>query len=156
MNKIGIIVGEDADLPQGIVKKNKLITFPFIINWKEYKKVINFYKLMRETGGTGPKTSQPSVATFKKVFTEGLLANDEIIMICVSSKFSGTYNAAKQAKKTFKEGAKIHLVDSENSSGAEGLMVLRAIENINQRWGVNKIVDQLRKDIKQINLICTF
>lgn len=156
MIKIGLIVGEDADLPQSIIRTNQIITFPFILDWKKYKEGENIYKLMRKTAGGGPKTSQPSIQTFTQVFEKSLNLYDEIIVITVSSKFSGTYNGAIQAKKKLKEAKRIHIVDSESSSGAEGLLVLKAVELIKKSSDVKLVCEELKKYAVSINLIGTF
>lgn len=133
MKSFGIIVGEDADFPEDLIKKNNIIIFPFKVDWSELKNKKDFYKLMRSIKKGGPKTSQPAPAVFKRLFEENLKKHDALFVITISSKFSGTYNSAIQARKSLNnaEKNKIHIIDSESSSGAEALLVLQILKDNN-------------------------
>ncbi len=150
MKTFGIIVGEDADLPEKLISKNGIITFPFVVDWDEFSAGKKFYKLMRSAKEGGPKTSQPSSAVFKKLFEQNLKKFDELFVITVSSKFSGTYNAAVTARKTFVSNLqkRIHIIDSETSSGAEGLLVLQILKD--------KDLQDIKKLIPKIKLLGVF
>ena len=39
MGKIGLIIGESADLPEEVVKKYQMIVVPYIIDWPEGEKI---------------------------------------------------------------------------------------------------------------------
>ena len=34
MRKIGILVGEDADLPKNLIKSQPIEIFPFVVEWE--------------------------------------------------------------------------------------------------------------------------
>jgi fatty acid-binding protein DegV len=63
----------------------------------------NIYEKMKASEEAGDikfvKTSQPSINDFAKAFNEKLKEYKEIISLTISSKLSGTYNSAIQAKK---------------------------------------------------------
>lgn len=155
-SKIGIIVGEDADLPASFIKKNNIIIFPFVIDWDRFTKGENIYKQMRSVSTKGPRTSQPAVSTFAKIFSDALTKFDELLVITVSSKFSGTNNAAVQARKKIGQNKRIHIFDSETSSGAEGLLVARACNLIKFPVYINKVIEDLATYKKNINLLGVF
>lgn len=80
------------------------------------------------TGDVIPKTSQPSPAEFKemyeKLFNKGY---KKIITILISSKLSGTQQAAKVAKGMMKDREKdITIVDSKSVTFGLGCQVLEA------------------------------
>ncbi|MGL4569032.1 MAG: DegV family protein, partial [Fusobacteriaceae bacterium] len=89
------------------------------------------------TGDVIPKTSQPSPAEFKEMY-ENLFEKGykKIITILISSKLSGTQQAAKVAKGMMKEREKdISIVDSKSVTFGLGYQVLEAAKMA--RKGVN-------------------
>jgi len=64
----------------------------------------------------------------------------KIIVISVSSKMSGTYNVFAQAKKSLSDDIKFEVIDSKQNSGAQGLLVMRAAEMVDQGESFDTIV----------------
>ncbi len=157
MKPIGIITGIDAELPKSYTRENDIATFDFVINWEIYKKDTDIFKLMRRNS-TFPKTSQPSVTSLVKLYEENLKKFKDILIISVSSKFSGTHNACVQAKKTFSRmyRHRIHIIDSETSSGAEALLVQKCVDLKKQGKNIDEIVNLLPKFAQKLSLIGVF
>jgi len=136
MNKTTIIIGESASISKEIIEKLGIVVVPFKIDWPEMEKLEgnNIFEKMRDAEKKGikttPKTSQPSMGTFKTAFDEALKEDGSVICITISSGISGTYNSAIQAKKMFKEEEqkRIFILDSFNADAAEGLLAIRAGE----------------------------
>jgi DegV family protein with EDD domain len=74
-----------------------------------------------------PTTSQPTPQMFEEAFRPHVEAGEEIICIVISSKLSGTVNAARTAAAQF-PGAKISIVDSESVAGGLGMLAMHARE----------------------------
>lgn len=74
-----------------------------------------------------PTTSQPTSQMFEEAFRPHVEAGDEIVCIVISSKLSGTINAARSAAAQF-PGAKIAIVDSESVAGGLGMLAMHARE----------------------------
>jgi DegV family protein with EDD domain len=72
-----------------------------------------------------PITSQPTAQMFEDAFRPHAQAGDPIVCIVISSKLSGTINAARSAAAQF-PGAAISIVDSESVAGGLGMQVLHA------------------------------
>lgn len=74
---------------------------------------------MVERTGELPRTSQPPVGGFLETFTDLAKQGKKVLMICVDSVLSGTYQtacmAAKQVMKNI-EGADIRVVDSRTAA----------------------------------------
>lgn len=160
MKSISLVVGETASLPQEIIEKNGMIFVPYVIDWRDGEDLPgeNIFQKMREAEKRGiktlPKTSQPSPWTFKKIFEEALKNSEKVICITLSSKLSGGYNSALQARRMLKEEDKkhIHIIDCENVSAGEGLFNLKALDLINEGKGVERIVEELKEFIPKIHL----
>ena len=71
-----------------------------------------------------PRTSQPSPASFMQVYEDAAAAGDEVLVITIGQKLSGTYQCAHLAAADV--GLQVHIVDSEAASQAEALLVREA------------------------------
>jgi len=89
-----------------------------------------------------PTTSQPTPQMFEEAFRPHVQAANDIICIVISSKLSGTINAARTAAQQFPNG-KIAIVDSESVAGGLGMQVLRARELAKSGAGVEEILSAL-------------
>jgi DegV family protein with EDD domain len=138
MKKISLVVDQGADLTPEIIKKNLIEVVPVKLNWPETESLAgeNIYQKMRELEKrkikSFGKTSQPSPKEFLEAYKKQLIDFEEIICITLTSKLSGTYNSALQAKNFLKpeEQKRIFVVDSLSASGGEAFLVLRALNFI--------------------------
>jgi len=160
MKKIGLIVGETTALPKEIIEKQGMVSVPYIVNWEEGKNLPgeNLFQRMRESSKQnikGPKTSQPSPFTFKKIFEKELQNSEGIICITLSSKISGGYNSACQGKKMLSESEqkRVYIIDSLNVSSTEGLFALKAADLIKTGKNIEEIVKELKEFIPKLHLI---
>jgi len=156
--KIGIVADEGGDLPEELIKKHKISLVPFKVDLGEMKDLAgNIYQRIKEAEKRGlksfVKTSQPSPGDFLKAFKEKLKEFEEIICITVTSKHSGTFNSALQAREYLPEKDKIHVVDSMSVSGGEGLIILKAVSLIRSGLKMNEILGKLKQSVLKTNLI---
>jgi DegV family protein with EDD domain len=156
--KIGIVADEGGDLPQELIKTHNISIVPFKVDLGEMKDLPgNIYQRIREAEKRGlksfVKTSQPSPGDFLKAFREKLKEFEEILCITVTSKHSGTFNSALQAREYLPEKEKIHVVDSMSVSGGEGLIILKAVSLIKSGLKMNEILGKLKQSVLKTNLI---
>ena len=91
-----------------------------------------------------PTTATPSIKYINDLFSRLLLKFDEIIVITVSSKLSGTHDIIKsQANKINNNGKKITVIDSLSNSSTEGLIVSKVIEMIRNNCTTENIVKEV-------------
>ena len=98
-----------------------------------------------------PKTSQPSPDAFMKVFNEAVADGDDVLGIFISSDLSGTYQSACIAASEYED--KVYVVDSENVTVGEQILVDYAVSLINKNICVEDIVKQLNTMKKRIRLV---
>ncbi len=83
-----------------------------------------FYQTLR-TMDVLPRTSQPAPGSFVDVYREALDAGKQVLSIHISSKLSGTYQAACLAAEMLGSGD-IKIIDSESASMGVGLLAIAA------------------------------
>lgn len=91
-----------------------------------------------------PTTSQPTAQMFEDAFRPHVEAGDEILCIVISSKLSGTINAARSAAQQF-PSAKIVIVDSESVAGGLGMLAMHAREMTLAGASMAEIVEALER-----------
>ena len=161
MRKIGIVTEEAADLPPDIIEKHQIAIVPVKLDWPDLEKMPgeNTFQKMRELEKRGiksfGKTSQPSPNDFLEKYKNQLEKFDKIICITLTSKLSGTYNSANLAKKFLnsKDGERIFVVDSLNGTAGQSLLVLKAIDLINEDKTIGEIIAELEKLIPKVRLL---
>lgn len=108
-------------------------------------------KILREK--VLPKTSQPSPAEFHKVyqnlFDKGY---ESVITILLSSKLSGTQQAAKIAKEMMGNDKDIYIVDSKAVTFAEAHQVLEAAKLVKEGASTKEVLERLYELQDQMKL----
>jgi DegV family protein with EDD domain len=92
-----------------------------------------------------PTTSQPTSAMFEAAFASALERADHVLCIVVSSKVSGTINAALGAANRFPPGS-VTIFDSESAAGGLGLHVLLAADLVGKGAALETIVEALEQE----------
>jgi DegV family protein with EDD domain len=92
-----------------------------------------------------PTTSQPTSQMFEDAFRPHVERGEQIVCIVISSKLSGTINAARSAAQQF-PGASITIVDSESVAGGLGMQVLHACALAKAGAGIDKILATLERE----------
>lgn len=129
MNKIAILSDTTMTIPQEFANQHDIYTIPLyvIFDEKPYKDVeeITYEQFFaRLNGGEMATTSQAAPGEFVEKY-EMLKAKgyDEVIVTVMSSKMSGTYQAAVAAID-FIEDIKIQVVDTESTTIFGGIAVM--------------------------------
>lgn len=160
MNKrIAIVTDSTADITPSRADELGITLIPLTVNFgmQQYLDGVEisseeFYPMLAASNSL-PTTSQPSPAEFKAVYEQLLQDHDSIISIHISSGLSGTISSALTAKELV--DGDIHIVDSESISLGIGLIVLEAVEMVQQGLPAAEIVTQLERIRKQTEVMFT-
>jgi DegV family protein with EDD domain len=160
MKKIGLVVDEAADLPKEIIEKYQIEVTPLKMDWPDLESFPgeNTFQKMREAGKAGVKsfgkTSQPSPRDFLEIFKKQFTKFEKIITITITSVHSGTYNSACQAKNFLEpeEKEKVFVVDSLSGSAGLGLLVLRAVNLVEDGKEIEEVIKELELFRPKIHL----
>ncbi len=159
---IRIVTDSASDIPSEVAQKLGISIVPLTVSFgKEvYRDGIDlnaaeFYSKLVQSK-THPVTSQPSIGNFIDVYKAIARKGDEIISIHLSSKLSGTYNAASQAKEAITKDCRIEVVDSESVSMGVGLTVIAAAKAIRDGASFQQVIDIVHHSIPRIHLLAFF
>ena len=159
LSPIGFVADKGGDLPEEIIEKHRVGIVNFQVDFGEMKDIPgNTYEKIRKAEAMGiksfVKTSQPSPKSFLDAFGEKLQEFERVICTTITSKLSGTFNSALQAKKLLgKEGDRIAVVDSQSASAGEGLFLLKALSLKEKGSSFREIVDKLKNFPSEIETI---
>jgi DegV family protein with EDD domain len=129
---IRIITDSTCEAPQDVLTHASVTVVPLYVVFGQ-QSLKDQVEISREefwrrlpTADPMPTTSQPTPADFLAPFRAFAEAGDEIVTITISSKLSGTYSSAIQAKAEL-PWHPIDVVDSLSTSVGLGLIVRRAL-----------------------------
>lgn len=134
-----VITDGSADLSDEIVKERDITVVPFyvLLGSGEYLKQgedvssKDFYDWMVGNPGVFPKSSTPSTQDYVEVFTEVAKAGEKAICICITQKFSNSYQTARIALNMVLDEypeANISVINSMVNTVLQGLVVLEACD----------------------------
>ncbi len=109
-----------------------------------------FYEKLIE-GDALPTTSQISPAAFEDAFRAAVEAGETVVAVTLSAKLSGTHQSACIAAEEFP--GKVFVVDSENATIGQRILVERAVELARQGLDAGAVAAQLDREKKDIRLV---
>jgi DegV family protein with EDD domain len=114
-----------------------------------------FYnRLVRESNL--PTTTQPPPLTFANVYKKLAKETDEILVVTLSSKLSGTYQSALNAKNMAEVDCCIEVIDSQKIIMSFGLAVIAAAKMANAGAGMDEIIKGLKARLNNSQLVAYF
>ena len=109
-----------------------------------------FYEKLIE-GEDLPTTSQIAPAQFEDAFRQAVDAGEAVVAVVLSSKLSGTWQNACIAAAEFP--GRVFVVDSENATIGERILVERAVQLMDQGLDASAIAARLEAEKKGIRLV---
>lgn len=144
--KTALVTDSIADLPKTYIDEKQIHVIPIslIIEDSNYydKLTISsdkFYQFM-DSLSTYPKSAQPNQKQVENFYSFLSSYYENIVVLSVSEKMSGTYNVFKQAAKVLENTkTNIRVINTMQNSGAEGLLVMKAQEWIEAGKSIDEI-----------------
>ena len=154
---VKILVDSAADISQAEAKELGISLIPLKVYFgeEEYYDGVDllpdqFFNKLIESDVL-PKTSQITPFRFEEEYDILTKDGDELVVITLSSKLSGTYQSAVQAAEGYKD--KVFVVDSQNATVGERLVAEYAIRLANEGKSASEIADILNKSKKKVKLL---
>jgi DegV family protein with EDD domain len=95
-------------------------------------------------GNIWPTTTQPPPGDFVNVYNKLAEETDEILVVTLSSKISGTYGSALNAKSLVEKECRIEVIDSLTVAMGLGLIVIAAAKAAQTGANLDELTDLVR------------
>ncbi|WP_426760093.1 DegV family protein, partial [Pseudomonas aeruginosa] len=121
--KIGLVTDSSADLPQDLIDEYQIHQIPLNIHVDEHHLLdkhcfeANYFYTQLNSFRTYPKTSCMNPNLIEEKLAKIASHYDHVLVLSISSKMSGTYDAFLTATKKY---ANITVLDTKTNSGAHG------------------------------------
>jgi hypothetical protein len=161
---IGIVTENVASILPKILERYQIEVVEAKFDWPElekfegenvYQKIKKAYLAQVESR---PRTSQPSPKAYLEAFKKQLEKFDKVLCLTLTSKISGCYNSAIQAREMLPEDErkKVFVLDTLNSLAGQALFILRTVELIQEQREFDEILSKLKKLIPKTKLYLIF
>lgn len=135
MSDFQIFSDSSCDVPQELLTANNITLIPFYVTFdqenysKENIEISNeeFYNVLMNQK-VFPKTSLPSVHDYIKQFEPVIQEGRDVLCLCLTQRFSGSYQSAVNAKLILEEkytDANIYIEDSIQATAGQGILLLQ-------------------------------
>jgi DegV family protein with EDD domain len=159
---VKIVTDSVADIPPPIVEKLGISIIPVLVRFGEetFRDGIDitndqFYERLVKSA-VMPTTSVPSLDMFARTYARLAEETDEILVIMLSSKLSGLYNAALQSAELIEGKCRIVVVDSRNAVMAQGFIVIKAAEAARDGAGLDELLEIVDKNLPRVDMRAAF
>jgi DegV family protein with EDD domain len=153
---VKIVTDSTSDLPKEIAKELGITVIPLNVHFDldTFKDGVDmqadqfYHRLL--TNPTLPKTSAPSPGVFKDCYSKLAQETREVVSIHLSTKLSGTYEAALAGKQDIAETCHIEVIDSKSVTMGLGLLVITAAKAAREGANINDVIKIVQDSMKGI------
>jgi DegV family protein with EDD domain len=154
---VKIITDSLGDIPADLVKKLDITVIPIhvLFGTQSFQDGVDltteqFYTKLVACK-TLPTTAVPALGTFIDAYDAVSKKGDEIIVLTLSHKLSGTYETAAKATEMMKKKCKIKVIDTLQVIMGEGLLVIKAAQAAKAGESFDNIVKMVQKDLRRVD-----
>ncbi|MDZ4277827.1 MAG: DegV family protein [Dehalococcoidia bacterium] len=155
---VRLVTDSTADLPPELASELDITIVPLsvIFGAESFRDGVDltsedFFRRLAEASEL-PTTSQPSVGEFQSTYEQLAEKTDRLLSIHVSSRFSGTAEAARQAAAALSDRCRIEVLDSGTISMAMGFAVLAAARAARQGGDLDECAEAARSVLRRHRL----
>jgi DegV family protein with EDD domain len=158
MSKVAIVTDSTTNLPQEIAEQYGIQSAPANIIWSGEELLdgiditpSEFYHRLDKAKEI-PTTSQATPAAFKMIFDNLLAQGYEILTATISSKLSGMYSSAVQARNMLPH-AKIEVIDSLTGSMGLGWPLIKVAQLAKKGVALETCKAYLEKALENVGIL---
>ena len=156
---VRIVIDSSTDLRPEILHRVSVVPLTISFGEEVYIDGVTidrkrFYEKLIESDVL-PKTSQPSPDAFMKIYEEAKAAGEEVVVITVSSKLSGTFQSAMIAAEEY---GNVYIVDSRSVAIGAGILAEYALKLADGGMKAKDIFESLidqRQNVRVIAMLDT-
>ena len=153
---VQIILDSTANVPTALKARFDFVPLTVHFGDREYLDGVTldehrFYEMLIESD-TLPTTSQGTPAAFAHAYEAGLQKADQVLVLTLSSRLSGTYQSAVLAAEDFPDG-KIFVVDTQTVTIGAGILAVQALRMADAGAGAEEIAAWLEAQKGNVCLV---
>jgi len=159
---VKIVTDSLSDITGDLAEELGLTVVPLYVRFGEevYRDRVEmttdeFYRRLVHDAAS-PTTTQPPPGDFVNVYNKLAKETDEILVVVVSGKLSGTYQSAMQAKDLIEEKCRIEVIDSESVAMGLGLIVIAAAKAVQAGASLDEAADLVHRAMPRSHLVAYF
>jgi len=159
---VKIVTDSISDLPPQVVQELGITIVPLNVRFgtEVYRDGVDltaeqFYDMLVNIKIL-PVTSVPSPATFADAYDKLAEETDEILVITVTSKLSGTHEVALQSRGLMKRKCRVEVVDSQWAVMAQGFIVIAAARAAQAGASLDEVLDIAYGNISRVDFRAAF
>ena len=159
---IKIVTDSVSDIPPKIAKELGITIVPLRVRFgtEVYRDGVDltadqFFDMLSHSE-TLPMTSVPSPGDFAETYNKLTEETDEILVITLTSKLSGTNDVAKQSIGLTKRKCRIEVVDSQMAIMGQGLIVITAARAAKAGANFDEVLSIVNRNIPRVDFRAAF
>ncbi len=159
---VRIVTDSVADLPPQVAKDLDIAIVPLDVRFgtEVYRDGVDltpeqFYERL-ESSKILPVTSVPPPATFAETYDRLAEETDQVLVITLTSKLSGTHQVALQSVGLMRKKCRVKVVDSQWAVMAEGLIVITAARAAQAGASLDDLLALVHRNVSRIDMRATF
>ncbi|MGO4940626.1 DAK2 domain-containing protein [Fundicoccus sp. Sow4_D5] len=157
--KIALVTDSIADIPADYLLSQQIHVLPTMISIGEGSYLDRltiqnkqFFTLQQELGERG-SSSQPSLHQTETLFNFLDSHYDQVVVVTVSKELSGTYQSVKRLAEKILPSDRVKVIDSRQNSAAQGLMVMRVNQWIQEGLSFETISQKVDNLSEQVGIL---
>ncbi|QIN78958.1 DegV family EDD domain-containing protein [Rubrobacter marinus] len=151
-----IVTDSTTSLPEGVVERPDVRVVPLTFGFgpdETYTDKVDlsnaeFYEKLK-TSSRFPTTSQPSAGAFVEAY-ESLSAYDDVLVLTLSSKLSGTYGSALSAAGMVERH--VEVIDTKTAEMGSGLILLEALRVADEGGGFEDVKGAVEEAVRRCGI----
>ncbi len=159
---VKIITDSTSDITSDLAQKLGVTVVPLTVSFGHESfldrveiSTDEFYRRLSQEN-IFPTTTQPAPGAFADVYNKLVEETDEILVIVISGKLSGTYQSATNAKNMVSKKCRIEVIDSLKVAMGLGLIVIAAAQAAKDGASLDKVMEVVNKRIPRSHSIFYF
>ena len=159
---VKIVTDSIADLPSQVTQELGIAVVPLHVRFgsEVYRDGVDltadqFYERLVDSEAL-PVTSVPSPGAFAETYDRLAEETDEILVITLTSKLSGTYEVALQSVGLMKRKCRVEVIDSQRAVMAQGFIAMAAARAANSGASFDEVLDIVRHNIPRADMRAAF
>jgi DegV family protein with EDD domain len=159
---VAIVTDSVADLPPQVAEEFGITVVPLVVRFGTdlYRDGLDlspdqFYGRLK-TSKVLPATSVPPPVAFADAYDKLAEKTNEIVVICLASKLSATYQVALQAVGLMKKKCRVEVLDSQWAVMAQGFIAIAAAKAAQAGASLDEVLDVARHTMRRVDMHAAF